>query len=71
LLLDDDLLEMSHDGLAVLDREADLASRQALHILVDRQFRTMGRPNSSVPSNTIFHRIDAFQEESASCSETP
>jgi hypothetical protein len=44
LLLDDHLLEMSHDGLAILDREADLASRQALQILVDRQFRTMGRP---------------------------
>ena len=28
-------------------------------------------PNSSVPSNTIFHRIDALHEESASCCETP
>jgi hypothetical protein len=28
-------------------------------------------PNSSVPSNTIFHRIYALQEESASCCETP
>jgi hypothetical protein len=28
-------------------------------------------PNSSVPSSTIFHRIDALHEESASCSETP
>ena len=28
-------------------------------------------PNSSVPSNTIFHRIAALQEESASCCEIP
>ena len=28
----------------ILDREADLASRQALQILVNRQFGTMGRP---------------------------
>jgi hypothetical protein len=36
LLVDDYLLEMSHDDLAILDREADLASRYALRILVDR-----------------------------------
>jgi hypothetical protein len=28
-------------------------------------------PNSSVPSNTIFHRIDALHEENASSPETP
>jgi hypothetical protein len=28
-------------------------------------------PNSSVPSSTIFHRIDALHDESASCCETP
>ena len=44
LLVEDHALEMSHDRFAVLDREADLAGRRALQILVDRQFRTMGRP---------------------------
>jgi hypothetical protein len=28
-------------------------------------------PNSSMPSSTIFHRIDALHEENASCGETP
>jgi hypothetical protein len=62
LLVDDHLLEMSHDGLAILDREADLASRYALQIANSERW---ANPNSSVPSNTIFHRIDALHEESA------
>ena len=33
LLIDDHLLEMSQDGLAVLDREGDVASRQGLQSL--------------------------------------
>ena len=49
----------------------DLASRQALHILVDSQFRTMADPTSSVPSNSIFHRIDALHDESASRCKIP
>ena len=60
LLVDDHLLEMSHDGLAILDREADLASRYALQILVDRQFRTMGRPELvRIPSRLVLELTGA------------
>jgi hypothetical protein len=59
------------DGGAILDREADLASRQGLQFLSIVSSKRWADPNSSVPSNTILHRIDILHEESAPCCETP
>ena len=67
LLLDDHLLEMRHDRLAVLDRKPNLTGRQAMQYPCrsstpnDGSSRT--RPS---PSNTIFHCIGALQDESHS-----
>jgi hypothetical protein len=60
LLLDDHLLEMSHDGLAILDRETDLASRRRFISLSISSSERWTDPNSSVP-----HRIDALSTKRA------
>jgi hypothetical protein len=70
LLVDDHLLEMSHDGFAILDREpTSPADRRSKSLSIANSER-WADPNSSVPSNTIFHRIDALHEEDASSRET-
>jgi hypothetical protein len=69
-LVDDHLLEMSHDCLASTEKPispADVRSRSLSIVNSER----WADPNSPVPSSTVFHRIDFLHEESASCGETP
>jgi hypothetical protein len=71
LLVDDHLLEMSQVGLASSTEKpispADMRSK-SLSIANSERWTD---PNSSPPSNTIFHPIDALHDENASCGETP
>jgi hypothetical protein len=70
LLVDDHLLVMSHDGLAIsTEKPISPADRRSKFLSIVNSER-WADPNSSVPSNTIFHRIDALQKESTSCRKT-